>query len=154
MTRHCLEMVEIGAFWLHLVKESMKEKKIQQKSAKMTEIREITKKKTYLGSKQCVLTCYLGLETLEVGASSLRLVKESTKEKKKLVKISKNPKKPNKIKYPRPKRRVLTSRLVLKMMEVGASCLCLVKGLTKQKKPTKTSQNERSSRNNHKRDIP
>ena len=94
LTRHLdLEMVEMGALWLRLVKESTKEKKTQQKSAKMTEIREITKKKTYLGPKQRVLTCYLGFKMMEVGALWLRLVKES-KEKK----ISKNHQKSQKTK--------------------------------------------------------
>ena len=63
LTRHLdLEMVEMGALWLRLVKESTKEKKTQQKSAKMTEIREITKKKNIPWAQTTCFNMLFGLQ--------------------------------------------------------------------------------------------
>ena len=54
----------------------------KKKLTKMREIAQITTKETYLRPKQCVLTRHLDLEMMEMGASWVGLVKESTKEKK------------------------------------------------------------------------
>ena len=58
--------------------------KINKKKSKQKKINEkkILPKKTYLRPKEWVLTHDLGLEMVEVGASWVGLVKESTKEKK------------------------------------------------------------------------
>ena len=60
-----LEIIEVGALCLGLVKESTKQKKISQNHPNDQK----SSKKTYLGPKQHVLTCYLGLEMMVVGVS-------------------------------------------------------------------------------------
>ena len=56
--------------------------RINERKKKLAKMTKVPKKTAYLRPKQCILTRRLGLEMIEVGALWLRLVKESTKQKK------------------------------------------------------------------------